>query len=533
MGAYENSLDIPLSGLLIADFTSSVREGYPPLEIHFINLSRSINKEIVWKWDFNNDGQPDSYEKEPTWIFEEPGFYNVTLNTSDNSISDSVTFKDFITVYKKGITWISPTGSDSGNGTLRNPFLSIQRGIKFTAINDTILLEPGIYNENIDYKGKNITIGSRFLLTKDTSFISATRIRGNAGDNVVKFLDSENNNAVLTGLTVENGRDVQEGGGIYCRGSQPILRNLKIINNSSIGFGGGLACRDNANPILLDIIIKNNTSSMGGGISCIGNSHPRIERVLLFNNTATWQGNALNMLSGSDPEIINCTSSQNLGSPTGAYIEHSSPLFLNSILWGNDASEIKLFGAEISVAYSDIKGGKNNILYESGYTINWLQNNINMDPEFEDITRDNLKLKQNSSCIDAGTDFFLWKNEAVIDLFNEYYSGLKPDMGMFENRLVTDIFDEKILPQVFNLRQNFPNPFNPSTNIIYSTPNNCLVMLKIYDALGRELETLVNEEKKAGDYEVKYDGKRLTSGIYFYKLNAGSFSETKKMILLR
>jgi predicted outer membrane repeat protein len=533
LGAYENSLDIPLSGLLIADFTSYVREGHSPLEIHFINLSRSINKDIVWKWDFNNDGQPDSYEKEPSWIFEAPGFYSVTLIASDNSISDSLTLNDFITIYKKGTIWISTTGSDSGNGTEENPFRSIQRGIKLSTNNDTVLLEPGVYNENIDYKGKNIIIGSRFLLTKDTSFISLTRIKGNPGNNVVKFLNNEGNNAVLTGVTIENGRDVQEGGGIYCRGSKPTLRNLKIINNSSVGFGGGLACRDNANPILLDITFKNNTSSMGGGISCIGNSNPRIERVLLSKNTATWQGNALNILSGSNPEIINCTITQNLGSPTGAYIEHSSPLFLNSILWGNDNSEIKLFSAEINIAYSDIKGGKNNIIYESGYTINWLQNNINVDPEFEDITGDNFHLKKNSPCIDAGTDFFLWQNEVVLNLFHEYYSELRPDIGIYEHQCIADISEEKNLPQVINLRQNFPNPFNPSTSINYSIPNDCFVMIKIYDALGREIETLVNEEKKAGDYELKYDGRRLTSGIYFYQFNAGNYSETKKMILLK
>jgi len=90
----------------------------------------------------------------------------------------------------------------------------------------------------------------------------------------------------------------------------------------------------------------------------------------------------------------------------------------------------------------------------------------------------------------------------------------------------------------FRLDQNYPNPFNPVTKIKYEIPgqarnDNALVTLKVYDILGREVATLVNEEKPAGEYEVEFNGSALTSGIYFYQLKAGEFSETKKMILLK
>jgi hypothetical protein len=85
----------------------------------------------------------------------------------------------------------------------------------------------------------------------------------------------------------------------------------------------------------------------------------------------------------------------------------------------------------------------------------------------------------------------------------------------------------------FSLEQNYPNPFNPSTNIQYTISSNQFVKLKVYDLLGREVATLVNEEKSAGSYKVEFDASHLSSGIYFYKLNSGSFTETKKMILLR
>ena len=103
--------------------------------------------------------------------------------------------------------------------------------------------------------------------------------------------------------------------------------------------------------------------------------------------------------------------------------------------------------------------------------------------------------------------------------------------------------NKNITPDKIHLYQNYPNPFNPSTNFKYSIPDvistptdrgrNLYVTLTVYDILGREVATLVNEEKKPGTYEVKFDGNRLSSGIYFYRLKAGSFIQTKKMILLK
>jgi hypothetical protein len=95
------------------------------------------------------------------------------------------------------------------------------------------------------------------------------------------------------------------------------------------------------------------------------------------------------------------------------------------------------------------------------------------------------------------------------------------------------IKDEKILPTEFSLEQNFPNPFNPSTTIYYSIPELSSITLKVYDVLGKELVTLVNEEKPAGSYEVEFTGDGLTSGIYFYQFRADNYVETKKMILLK
>lgn len=83
------------------------------------------------------------------------------------------------------------------------------------------------------------------------------------------------------------------------------------------------------------------------------------------------------------------------------------------------------------------------------------------------------------------------------------------------------------------LYQNYPNPFNPTTTIRFSIPKLSFVILKIFDLLGREVTTLFNEEKKVGTYEIKFDGSLLSSGIYFYRLQAGNYSQTKKLMIIK
>ncbi len=103
------------------------------------------------------------------------------------------------------------------------------------------------------------------------------------------------------------------------------------------------------------------------------------------------------------------------------------------------------------------------------------------------------------------------------------------------NIAVTAVDDQisQSIPERFILDQNYPNPFNPSTTIKFSIPQASFVTLKIYDILGREVTSLVNEEKTAGSYQIQFYAETLASGIYFYKIEAGSYTQTKKMMLLR
>ncbi|NNG26433.1 MAG: T9SS type A sorting domain-containing protein [Ignavibacteriaceae bacterium] len=101
------------------------------------------------------------------------------------------------------------------------------------------------------------------------------------------------------------------------------------------------------------------------------------------------------------------------------------------------------------------------------------------------------------------------------------------------NDIITGISDVTNIPTHHYLSQNFPNPYNPVTTIKYQIPELSFVTLKVYDVLGNEISTLVNEQKPSGEYEIEFDGAEVPSGIYFYRLKSGSFVETKKMVLMK
>lgn len=109
------------------------------------------------------------------------------------------------------------------------------------------------------------------------------------------------------------------------------------------------------------------------------------------------------------------------------------------------------------------------------------------------------------------------------------------------SEIISEVEDNgKFLPDGFSLEQNYPNPFNPSTTISFSIPNEEFVRLKVFNSLGEEVAELVNENKQAGNYSVSFNAgsnshevRNLTSGVYFYKITAGNFSESKKMIYLK
>jgi len=98
---------------------------------------------------------------------------------------------------------------------------------------------------------------------------------------------------------------------------------------------------------------------------------------------------------------------------------------------------------------------------------------------------------------------------------------------------ITDVKTSKLIPTEFSLQQNFPNPFNPTTTINFSIPRSEFVKIKVYDILGKVVVTLINEDKPAGNYSVQLNAGKLVSGVYFYRMEAGTYTQTKKLLFLK
>lgn len=119
------------------------------------------------------------------------------------------------------------------------------------------------------------------------------------------------------------------------------------------------------------------------------------------------------------------------------------------------------------------------------------------------------------------------------DAANSVWSFLYIDDVSLTNQITGTEKEKGLFPIKFELKQNYPNPFNPLTVITYQLAVNSFTTLKVYDLLGREVATLVNEQKPAGSYTIRWDATHFASRVYFYRLQAGAFSETKKLLLLK
>lgn len=207
---------------------------------------------------------------------------------------------------------------------------SIQEGINNSVDYDTILVQEGIYYENIDFIGKNVVVGSLFLLYNDSTLIGNTILDGSGIGSVVSFLNGETNQAQLIGFTIQNGQgyafsNYHFGGGITCQfNSNPTLNHLIVRQNLSLK-GGGIKLGNFCSPIILNSIIENNiaqnnTQSHGGGIHSSYCS-PLISNVIISNNFASNHAGGM-YINGGSPILNNVSfinnSSNNNGGGIGA-----------------------------------------------------------------------------------------------------------------------------------------------------------------------------------------------------------------------
>jgi len=365
-----------------------------------------------------------------------------------------------------------------------------------------------------------------------------------------------NSNPILINVLIQ-GNSARQGGGIECRiGSNPILENVKIINNSAILQGGGICMTAGGNLILKNVEIINNFAVEEAAGVYLRGSTAHLENVIITSNNTPGDGGGM-YIEQSCPILLNVTLTNNYAGTGGGglfLIRNGNTILKNCILWSDSLAEI-YFSNEwpnapntITVSYSNIQGGQAGIITNNNGTVHWLEGNINEDPLFVGTGDYPYLLSSGSPCIDAGDPDTVYNDPE--DPNNLGYAlwpamgTIRNDMGTYGgpnaaswNIVVTAVEnDEKEnlqTPTDFELSQNYPNPFNSSTTIQYSIKERSSVELVLYDILGSQVKVLLKENQDAGNYKVNFDANNLASGLYLYRIQAGSFIDTKKMILLK
>jgi parallel beta-helix repeat protein len=390
---------------------------------------------------------------------------------------------------------------------------------------------PAIGNNIIGGNSASLYGGGGIFCRSSSPLIEGNTINQNsarAGGGVYCWNNSDpgiSNNTI-------SGNSALEGGGIACYdNSNPRISN-NIISSNSFDLGGGIYCGDNSSPIIIENIIRDNSGDRGSGIVCLWNSNPAIKNNIISGNSATGEGGGIYCVD-SDPVIINNTVTENWADNRGGgiYCVNSSPLVLNTILWADATPwfdfEIYVIGGAPVFTFCDIQGG-----WEG-------EGNIDIDPLFRDPDGGDFHLmftecddSYDSPCIDAGhPDSLDGELSCLWGL-----GTIRSDLGAYgggASRIVGIESPETVTPNRFFLFQNYPNPFNAFTSIGYTLPSASDVTIDIYDILGRRVETLVQGEQSAGYHHITWDAEDRPSGMYFYRIQAGEYAETRKMVLLK
>ena len=450
---------------------------------------------------------------------------NTIIGNSSNTIGCGIRIWSTHTVVRNNILWNNfQNGNEqinvSGSGSTIE-YNDVQFGISGMG---NIDLQPSFADSN-------------FYLNDDSPCIDA-------GNPDQMFNDPEDPNSSGNALFPSKGtvrNDIGAYGGPYSMTAMDFSEPVLVLSNSVFDFGLTLP----GEQVLTSIPIINNGASI-----------LQIDSIVIMIN-----GNEI-VIQNSLPFIIHPVMEDNLilsWTPTNNvilndtlliyYNNSGSPYKVN--LNGNSYPNALLYFDATTKDYGDINVNTTRIdttiyVYNNGTAsdsvdVSILYGVVNPVSALE-ITPNAFEIGAKDSVAITFTIYPPQINRTVLNIYqpkiavdSKFSVGTTHFEKTMKFRLVgtTGINDETGLPDNFSLSQNFPNPFNPTTQIKYQIEDRGFVSLKIYNILGKEIITLVNEEKQAGSYEVEFDARNLTSGIYFYKLTAGTFKESRKMILLK
>ncbi len=404
-------------------------------------------------------------------------------------------------------------------------YATIQDAIDAAEDEETIVVFPGTYTENIDFLGKEIIVCS-------DSGADVTTIQASTTTQPVVRIDSnEPKGTELNGFTITG----SNYGGIYCYGSSARIVNNIIEDNysSSTNNGGGIDLNYTSSTFISGNVFRYDSAyTYGSAIhaeyaendticynliyNCWGYNEIRCLRskIAIYNNTIDVDGSRFGGISNQLSDTIDCRNNIIVGVPD---------VFAGVYAVGIYAAN----GGYARVAYNCIYDAPNGetggagIITETG--------NITGNPLFWGMPADDpdyYDIRPFSPCVDAGdtNSFFNDSDDSRNDMgWKPYYLAAKIGLPQTDTPI----------PESFSLLRNYPNPFNATTTIEYNIPEASNVVLDVYDILGRHVTRLVDSYQNAGPHTVVWNAGSVTSGTYFYRVQAENFDQSEKMLLLK
>ena len=468
------------------------------------------------------------------------------------------------------------TGNNTiGTGSSGNPFKTITKALSVSAMEgDSIKVAAGTYNKTLGEIFPIEMLSGRKLI--GTAGAVTTIVDASGSMNRVFNCNGNSNTTIIQGFTITGGFAIDttsggvtsKGGGLFIsNGSQTIIKRNIITKDTARGYdfyqaglgalnggscyGGGIYIAGST-PTIQNNVISFNVAMGGGGQdfrggwsgngSAGGNAdgggiHAAFGGASVIVNNTFYGNKAVGGLGGSS----NSLNAGNGGNAVSGGIDAGSNAVVVNNIFCNNAAVGGTVGGGMNGSNGSSTDGAltsytaGNLSYNlffnntagtnpNGGTLG--SNTVMSDPLF--VSSTNFHLQTLSPARKAGTS----SGAPTID-FDGNTRTTPPAIGAFDGAGLSLVDGKNNTPLLFQLEQNYPNPFNPTTTINYQLSANGYATLKVYDAIGREVATLVNEVKEAGYYFTAFDASKLSSGIYFTRLQSGDNVQLKKMMLLK
>ncbi|MBK7377948.1 MAG: M4 family metallopeptidase [Ignavibacteriales bacterium] len=482
-----------------ASFTADISAGYPPLLVQFTDLSVSSPTPIIsWEWDFNNDGITDATDQNPTWLFNDAGLFTVSLTVSDGINPNTLTKVDYIVPFNQGsiLVWEGKQGGATYSGPfIRDYLLSRDKQVVYLTSGELPFPMADFDAVFLSF-GNAYDVEPTFFLNSNAATVQEYLLNGGylylEGGDALGY-DQVSNNILLSLFGIASSSD-----GLPVNKPVTNLTGIQGTITESMLFTSSTQPEN----YWIDTYVPNSTGQVAFNETTVGDV--AIQNVGDLGQRTFCFSYALGKLNDENFP----STRENLLNQILTFFDITVPVELTSFTGSSADGNVILnwtTASEVNNQIFEIERRKEN----SDFTLIGFV-------EGRGTTTESQEYSYIDKNINSGKYFYRLKQIDFDGTF-EYSNEIEVDAA----------------PVSFSLEQNYPNPFNPSTKITYSIPHKSFVTIKVYDPLGSLVTELVQEEKEAGKYDLDFNASDLSSGVYFYRIEAGSFNKTNKMILMR